>query len=108
MYYLKALPGGWIFRKAPEDWQVRFALMAKTVLPIEASWPTQRGPLLQDAVAVSTALHRLAFSMCNGHSHDLAGTTRLLTSGLPPRVSTSLGVTLSNMLKLRLDSGYCI
>lgn len=22
VYYLKALPGGWIFRKAPEDWQV--------------------------------------------------------------------------------------
>lgn len=22
IYYLKALPGGWIFRKAPEDWQV--------------------------------------------------------------------------------------
>ncbi|CAN0017747.1 unnamed protein product [Laminaria digitata] len=22
MYYLKALPGGWIFRKAPEDWQI--------------------------------------------------------------------------------------
>ncbi|CAN0202294.1 unnamed protein product [Ectocarpus sp. 12 AP-2014] len=22
VYYLKALPGGWIFRRAPEDWQV--------------------------------------------------------------------------------------
>ncbi|CAM9160804.1 unnamed protein product [Ascophyllum nodosum] len=22
VYYLKALPGGWIFRKAPEDWQI--------------------------------------------------------------------------------------
>lgn len=27
MYYLKALPGGWIFRKAPEDWQVNFSCM---------------------------------------------------------------------------------
>lgn len=24
VYYLKALPGGWIFRRAPEDWQVNF------------------------------------------------------------------------------------
>lgn len=23
VYYLKAVPGGWIFRKAPEDWQAR-------------------------------------------------------------------------------------
>jgi Domain of unknown function (DUF1995) len=22
VYYLKAMPGGWLFRKYPEDWQV--------------------------------------------------------------------------------------
>ena len=26
VYYLKALPGGWLFRRAPEDWQVEMSL----------------------------------------------------------------------------------
>ncbi|CAM9991962.1 unnamed protein product, partial [Choristocarpus tenellus] len=25
-YYLKALPGGWLFRKQPDDWQVESAV----------------------------------------------------------------------------------
>lgn len=34
VYYLKALPGGWLFRRAPEDWQVGTCLDPLSPAPL--------------------------------------------------------------------------